>query len=234
MTKIPFDIKYRDKIESGEYKVVTRADKPVDIIDWGYGGMKAIICCNSEGPWMVWQNGRYFENENCESDNDLFLMADEEMAVKKKIRDLLLSAHDTWKDGGVLYLDNYVAEIREIFAKENHDKWMDYKGEIIKAAQSAFMDGRHAGYKDGFHDGVTETEEEVKEEARKNMYLPSDTDIASLDVVIAGLEDMNHSQRKRDAFFGKYTNGIGVTQNIKDLRDTLQKVRDDYFKFMQE
>ena len=156
------------------------------------------------------------------------------MVVKNKIRDLLLSAHDTWKDGGVLFLDRYVAEIRAIFAKENHDKWMDYKGEIIKVAQSAFMDGSHAGYKHGFNDGVTETEKKVKEKASESMYLPSVTDIASLDVVIAGLEDLNHSQKKRDAFFGKYTNGLGVTQNIKDLRNTLQKVREDYFKFMQD
>ena len=234
MNKIPFDIKYRDKIESGEYQVITRANKPVDILDWDYKDTKTIVCCNADGPWMVWQNGKYFEGENCESDNDLFLMVDEEMVVKNKIRDLLLSAHDTWKDGGVLFLDRYVAEIRAIFAKENHDKWMDYKGEIIKVAQSAFMDGSHAGYKHGFNDGVTETEKKVKEKASESMYLPSVTDIASLDVVIAGLEDLNHSQRKRDAFFGKYTNGLGVTQNIKDLRNTLQKVREDYFKFMQE
>ena len=32
--KIPFDIKYRPQIESGEYKVVTGDDRPVKIISW--------------------------------------------------------------------------------------------------------------------------------------------------------------------------------------------------------
>ena len=34
MAKIPFDIKYRPQIESGEYKVETRDGKPVRIICW--------------------------------------------------------------------------------------------------------------------------------------------------------------------------------------------------------
>ena len=34
MAKIPFDIKYRNKIESGEYKVETRNGKPARIICW--------------------------------------------------------------------------------------------------------------------------------------------------------------------------------------------------------
>lgn len=32
--KIPFDIKFRPQIESGEYKVVTGDDRPVRIISW--------------------------------------------------------------------------------------------------------------------------------------------------------------------------------------------------------
>ena len=34
MTKIPFSIAYRPQVESGEYKVVTREDCPIDIIKW--------------------------------------------------------------------------------------------------------------------------------------------------------------------------------------------------------
>lgn len=38
MTKIPFNIKYRPQIESGEYKVVTREDRPVEIKIWDLKG----------------------------------------------------------------------------------------------------------------------------------------------------------------------------------------------------
>lgn len=44
--KIPFDIKYRPQIESGEYKVVTGDDRPVRIISWDkkvYGGRTEIV-----------------------------------------------------------------------------------------------------------------------------------------------------------------------------------------------
>ena len=38
MEKIAFDIKYRAQIESGEYKVVTREDRPVEIKIWDLKG----------------------------------------------------------------------------------------------------------------------------------------------------------------------------------------------------
>lgn len=44
--KIPFDIKFRQQIESGEYKVVTGDDRPVRIISWDkkvFGGRTEIV-----------------------------------------------------------------------------------------------------------------------------------------------------------------------------------------------
>ena len=38
MTKIPFNIKYRPQIESGEYRVVTREDRPAEIKIWDLKG----------------------------------------------------------------------------------------------------------------------------------------------------------------------------------------------------
>ncbi len=38
MKKIPFNIKYRPQIESGEYRVVTREDCPVEIKIWDLKG----------------------------------------------------------------------------------------------------------------------------------------------------------------------------------------------------
>lgn len=43
MTKIPFSIAYRPQIESGEYRVVTREDRPVEIIKWDLKGEFPVV-----------------------------------------------------------------------------------------------------------------------------------------------------------------------------------------------
>ena len=43
MKAIPFNIKYRPQIESGEYKVVTREDRPVEIRIWDLKGDFPIV-----------------------------------------------------------------------------------------------------------------------------------------------------------------------------------------------
>ena len=43
MKKIPFNISYRNKIESGKVQVVTRNDKPVRIVCWNAKGDNPII-----------------------------------------------------------------------------------------------------------------------------------------------------------------------------------------------
>lgn len=43
MNKIPFNIKYRSQIESGEYRVVTREDRPVEIKIWDLKGNFPVV-----------------------------------------------------------------------------------------------------------------------------------------------------------------------------------------------
>ena len=43
MAKIPFDIKFKPQIESGEYKVETRDRRPVRIVSWDFLSEKPII-----------------------------------------------------------------------------------------------------------------------------------------------------------------------------------------------
>lgn len=45
MRKIPFDIRYRQEIQSGEFSVVTRDDRPVTIIRWNMKGNYPILAC---------------------------------------------------------------------------------------------------------------------------------------------------------------------------------------------
>lgn len=45
MRKIPFDIRYRQEIQSGEFSVVTRDDRPVTILRWDMKGNYPILAC---------------------------------------------------------------------------------------------------------------------------------------------------------------------------------------------
>ena len=45
MKKIPFDIKYRSQIESGQVKVVTADNRPVTICRWDLKGHYPILAC---------------------------------------------------------------------------------------------------------------------------------------------------------------------------------------------
>ena len=80
--KIPFDIKYRPQIESGEYKVVTRKDLPVRIICWDckdYDGYHIIGLVESESGEEF--HAYYYDNgteSKCrESELDLFVLIQE-------------------------------------------------------------------------------------------------------------------------------------------------------------
>lgn len=68
MTKIPFNIKYRPQIESGEYKVVTREDRPVEIKIWDLKGDFPLV-------------GVYFDEKN-NRDTAVQVTADGRCSIK--------------------------------------------------------------------------------------------------------------------------------------------------------
>jgi len=85
--KIPFDIKYRPQIESGEYKVETRDGRPVKIIYWEAKGPAPIIGLfmtddGSETTVEVHPNGRWSDDESYELDFDLFIVTPEPELTK--------------------------------------------------------------------------------------------------------------------------------------------------------
>ena len=90
MKKIPFNIKYRPQIESGEYKVVTREGRPARIICWnrkveGANVGKNIIALitigedGTEDTCAFYQDGHFWCKSNDESDSkyDLFIITNE-------------------------------------------------------------------------------------------------------------------------------------------------------------
>ena len=49
MERIPFDMRHRPQIESGEYKVVTEMGEPVEIVKWNCRGLTPILAVIDDG-----------------------------------------------------------------------------------------------------------------------------------------------------------------------------------------
>lgn len=81
--KIPFDIKYRPQIESGEYKVVTRDNTPVRIVCWDANNPQPIVGLVYDNVAMYdivvlfCGNGKYCRLEDKDSAFDLFIVTPE-------------------------------------------------------------------------------------------------------------------------------------------------------------
>jgi len=84
MSKIPFDIKYRPQIESGEYRVETREGLPVRIICWNRIGVAypivALVPKNSNEEIQTYtEDGTFYKNVNSEARDLLIIAPDEEL-----------------------------------------------------------------------------------------------------------------------------------------------------------
>lgn len=97
--KIPFDIKYRSQIESGEYKVETRGGRPVRIICWDANGPQPIVgliydtdieCDTSES---FCANGHYWRMYDSDCDNDLVIITPEPELTEfeERVRQVVVS-----------------------------------------------------------------------------------------------------------------------------------------------
>ena len=82
--KIPFDIKYRPQIESGEYKVETEAGSPAKVMDWEYNNRvcgKCIAIKITEGDGdhglLYTHEGKRASIFQAEEGSDLFIITPE-------------------------------------------------------------------------------------------------------------------------------------------------------------
>lgn len=79
--KIPFDIKYRSQIESGKYKITTRANHPVRLICWDandYGN--PIVAISGGYPIQYTENGKTCNEmpwNGVELNTDLVIVTDD-------------------------------------------------------------------------------------------------------------------------------------------------------------
>lgn len=152
MAKIPFDIKYRPQIESGEYKVETRDGRSVRIICWdkqeyagqreeptpivylllSKGGCENIMICATDGMY----------SDGLERDSDLFIVTPEPKLTKFELQLLDWLSSDTC---GEIPMEK-MKECVKVRASELLDL---VKKELVDDMQLQFNEAYYRGRKDG-------------------------------------------------------------------------------------
>lgn len=160
--RIPFDIKYRDKIESGEYKVETRDGKPVRIICWDMDSYNHIVALVANYPnyngslsehiFSYGMDGRY--SATAENAEDLFIVTPEpEMSE--------------FENGMLRYLQDAAnkkddSEIVES-TKEHSIKLLSLaRNEFNKQIENDYREIIHGAYKRGKTDAEQEVERRIQ------------------------------------------------------------------------
>lgn len=154
--KIPFDIKFKPQIESGEYKVETRDGHPARIICWDANCYTPIVFLatehddlddkDKEYPYSCNNFGRSF---SVDSPNDLFIITPEpELSeFEKKLYDVVgyaisLSITEPQKPTSE-FVKEYAAELLELAKNEiySHKSLVEY-------AETAREEGKSEALKD--------------------------------------------------------------------------------------
>ena len=145
--KIPFDIKYRPQIESGEYKVETRDGKHVRILCYDANNIVPIVALvtfndGSEGACHYYSNGAMSCEEN---PLDLFIVTQEEELTpfEKELVDILkcLSGRPS-------------EQTYEDYAKEQ-------TAQLLSLAREQFIKDGYVIEKKAFHDAVKKVDPKV-------------------------------------------------------------------------
>ena len=135
MEKIPFDIKYRDKIESGEYKVETRDGRPTRIICWdrkhGYPicGLAYEKATGCENYVNTYESGMTAINGILGTNDDLFIITpDQELSeFEKRFLEIIVEIVEE-KDNECPHPLEYAAELLELAKNEiySHESLVEY------------------------------------------------------------------------------------------------------------
>lgn len=151
--KIPFSIKYRPQIESGEYKVVTTKEQSVRIICWDrsttYWKIVALVLApdgKTENPFTYDVNGN--ESDGCLHNHelDLFIITPEpELSKFEKALEVFLMNADSSE---------------ETF----HEEVKKHAAELLAIARDQFIKDGYVIEKKAFHDAVEKVAPEVMKE----------------------------------------------------------------------
>ena len=127
MSKIPFEIKYREKIESGEYKVETRDGRPARVICWDRkGGLPLVVLVptknGDEYSYDYTSDGSYHLGKR-KSEFDLFIVTPKEELTEfeEKVKQLIGNYPVTTREnkGSLIYeVRKAAAELLAIAKKQ--------------------------------------------------------------------------------------------------------------------
>lgn len=172
MKAIPFNIKYRPQIESGEYRVVTREDRPVEIRIWDLKGDFPIVGVyydaknNRETAVQVTAEGRCSVTPGEEYCDDFFIITSKpEITEFRKELTTMVDYAVNHAKSGVNVVDIFADRIFE-YAKLEFEKdlpkWKRYKGGPYGLL--SFRLGLKELYHNGFCIELSELEKLPKEE----------------------------------------------------------------------
>ena len=154
--KIPFDISYREKIESGEVSVVTRDDRLVRIICWDTG-MEWSICAliKDHDPKSTYGFPQLFDKEGkciAEDGKDLFLLVEDELTeFEERLGQIMIHTWDITKEcqecqADVDDIKQWAAELLEAARKE-------LRPEFDKELEQAYKNQDDVVYQRGYDAG---------------------------------------------------------------------------------
>lgn len=173
--KIPFNIKYRPQIESGEYKVETRDGRPAKVIYWdakaddgaciialipGYGGEEA---------YQHFPNGKAFSSKSSDEDcADLFIITPESELTEfeQELINFFNERNTILPDKDGVYNKH---DCNELLHKSANKLLELAKKEICKECSAnleGYIKGRTAANKDyqqGYMDGYKKAEEDYNQ-----------------------------------------------------------------------
>ena len=155
MARIPFDLKWKPQIESGEYRVETRDGKPVRIICWDMICTYPIVAlCNINGEEWVFTydtNGHFMEKSD---EDELFLVTTEEKLTEfeQEVSDI------------VEYCKLNGENVASSYAKRHAKSLLSY-------AREQFIKDGYVIEKKAIHDAVEKIDPEVIKEVSENIDL---------------------------------------------------------------
>jgi hypothetical protein len=160
--KIPFDISYREKIESGEASVVTRDGRPVKILLWDAASVWPIVARIDDRTFVKQykENGLRAE----EDEDDLFILVDDPLSeFEERLGQIIIPTWDITKEcqdcqGDVDSIRQWSAELLDLARKALRPEFDEELEQAYKNQDDVVY---RRGYEEGFQAGSAIDEERL-------------------------------------------------------------------------
>lgn len=153
MAKIPFDIKYRPQIESGEYKVKTRSGKTAKIVYWDKVENQLVVLVGKDEDVLTY-NSNGTTGQQMPLPSDLFVITPEEELTpfEQEVSDI------------VEYCKKHGAQVALSYAKRHAKTLLNFAREELVGEMLTSVPKESALYKAGVLDGKAEALKEIKQD----------------------------------------------------------------------